>query len=73
MYHNDHAPPHFHARYQGHEAVIGIEQLDVLRGGLPKRALALGREWATLRRAELSENWSLARHGYPLTPIAPLE
>jgi len=24
MYHNDHAPPHFHASYLGFEALLGI-------------------------------------------------
>jgi len=27
MYFNDHAPPHFHALYNEHEAVIRIEPL----------------------------------------------
>ena len=28
----DHAPPHFHALYTEHEALIGIRTLDVMRG-----------------------------------------
>ena len=27
MYYNDHAPPHFHVRYGGERALIGIETL----------------------------------------------
>jgi hypothetical protein len=41
MFFNDHAPPHFHARYGEFEATIDIETLSVLEGELPGRALAL--------------------------------
>ena len=35
MYFNDHSPPHFHVRYSRDRAVVVIETLSVLRGGLP--------------------------------------
>jgi hypothetical protein len=73
MYYADHQPPHFHARYAGHEALVEIESLRVLRGSLPRRALALVLEWANLRRHELDENWRRARAGVPLVPIDPLD
>lgn len=73
MYHNDHSPPHFHAVYQGHEALISIESLEVERGSLPRRALALVLEWAFLHREELRRDWEKARQGLPLDPIQPLE
>jgi hypothetical protein len=38
MNYSDHAPPHFHARYDEHEALIAIDTLGVLEGWLPKRA-----------------------------------
>jgi hypothetical protein len=69
----DHAPPHFHARYGEHEAVISIESLMVLEGALPRRALALVLEWATLHRTELEQDWDRARKGLPLAHIAPLD
>lgn len=31
MYFDDHVPPHCHAEYGSHEALIGIETLSVLR------------------------------------------
>jgi hypothetical protein len=46
MYYDDHPPPHFHARYGRHIAVIDIDTLAVLRGRLPPRALGLVIEWA---------------------------
>jgi hypothetical protein len=73
LYFNDHSPPHFHARYAEHEALIGIDTLEILEGSLPRRALALVLEWAALRRSELRADWHKARQGLPLDPIPPLE
>lgn len=44
MYSNDHAPPHFHARYGEFEAKIAIGSGDLIAGQLPGRALRLVRE-----------------------------
>jgi hypothetical protein len=73
MYYNDHAPPHFHARYAEHEAEIEIASLDLLNGSLPRRAMALVLEWAAVHRAELRINWEAARAGRPLARIPGLE
>lgn len=73
MYYSDHGPPHFHARYAEHEALVNLETLEVLEGYLPRRALALTLEWAALHRGELRLNWGKARQGLPLEPIAPLK
>ena len=73
MFYNDHGPPHFHARYSGERALIGLETLSVLEGRLPPRVLGFVVEWATLHREELLENWELARRDQPLRAIPPLE
>jgi hypothetical protein len=73
MYWREHEPAHFHARYGEFEAVIGIETLEVLRGDLPKRALALVLEWGKEHRAELIEDWRLCRANQAPKPIQPLE
>jgi hypothetical protein len=73
MYYRDHAPPHFHAIYGEHEAVVGIETAAVQQGRLPRRAQSLVAEWTMLHREELLQNWELARLGQPLNNIAPLE
>jgi hypothetical protein len=73
MFFNDHQPAHFPAIYQDHEAHITIESLDVLRGDLPRRALALVLEWAVLHRKELRRDWQLAQSGQVPEPIAPLD
>ena len=73
MYHNDHAPPHFHAEYGEAEAVYAIDTLDTLRGQLPRRAHNMVVEWALAHRSELRANWRQARQRLPLEPIEPLE
>jgi hypothetical protein len=73
MFFNDHEPPHFHVSYGEFEALIEVGTLAIYRGELPRRALALTLEWAALHRAELYEDWRLAKEGYLPKPIAPLE
>lgn len=41
MFWQDHAPSHFHALYAEHEALIDLRDLHVMRGSLPRRAMAL--------------------------------
>ncbi len=41
MYFNDHAPPHFHAKYNQFEALIEISGLSIIAGELPSRALGI--------------------------------
>jgi hypothetical protein len=72
MYYNDHAPPHFHARYGSERATFSIENAAVMNGRLSPRALGLVTEWATLHRVELLEDWDLARAQSPLNRIEPL-
>jgi len=72
FYFDDHAPPHFHAFYGGHEAQVTIDTLDILAGRLPPRAYALVVEWALQRRAELRRAWEQASRPGPIEPIEPL-
>ena len=57
MFHNDHAPPHFHASYQGFEALIRIDDGELMAGSLPKKALRIVREWNERHQPELEANW----------------
>jgi hypothetical protein len=65
MYFRDHSPAHFHAEYGEYEALVEIETLAILRGELPRRAMALVLEWAALHRQELRADWERARGGTP--------
>lgn len=47
--------------------------METLWGELPRRALALVLEWASLHRLELYENWERARLGEMLVAIEPLD
>lgn len=69
----EHNPPHFHALYGEHEALIDIQRLAVIKGGLPRRALSLVLEWANEYRDELMEDWELCRAKQLPKPIKPLE
>lgn len=72
MYFADHAPPHFHARYAEHEALVAIEDGAVIAGGLPRRAQGFVREWLEIHREELFGNWARAQAHERLDPIDPL-
>jgi hypothetical protein len=73
MYVRDHSPPHFHAIYGEHEALVAIETGEVIEGTLPKAAARLVKEWALARQGQLRENWRLARAGEQLERIAGLD
>ena len=73
MYWADHTPPHFHAVYGEFEATIAIDGLSVLRGRLPRRAMALTFEWASAHREELLEDWKLCAMNLAPRKIQPLE
>lgn len=72
MFWQDHAPPHFHALYAEHEALVDIQTLEVIAGGMPRRALALVLEWAQEHRAELMEDWNLCSQNKSPRKIKPL-
>jgi hypothetical protein len=73
MFWQEHAPPHFHAVYGELEALVDIRTLEVIRGSLPRRALSLTLEWASLHRNELMEDWRLCEIRQSPFKIAPLE
>ena len=72
MYWNDHAPPHFHARYGEYEITVEI-QTGSVSGTFPKRALKHVIEWYELHKNELMDDWELCRQSNNPKPIAPLE
>ena len=72
MFFNDHAPPHFHARYGEFEATIEIGSWQILQGKLPGRALMLVQEWAMIHKEELQRDWELCRNNTQPAKIDPL-
>ena len=73
MFWREHAPPHFHALYAEYEVLIDIRTLEINKGSLPKRALAMVLEWAVQHRTELMEDWNLCQQKQLPKSIAPLE
>lgn len=72
MYYDDHNPPHFHAEYAGHKALVDIQNGYVIGGALPNRQLKYVLAWADMHQDELMQNWELARDSKELLAIAPL-
>lgn len=72
MFFDDHTPPHFHVQYGEYKAVIGIENLAVIRGQLPRRAQELVLDWTELHQQELLEDWALCQAKQQPRPIKPL-
>ena len=53
----EHPPKHIHIKYNEYEAVMELEGMNLIEGGLPKKARILVREWAELHQQELLEMW----------------
>jgi hypothetical protein len=69
MHWRDHAPPHYHALYQGFEALIAIESGDIIAGDLPTKAKRILREWTEEHRDALMANWSRGENHEPFELI----
>lgn len=73
MFYDEHNPPHFHADYQGKQAVFDL-QGNVIKGNLKSRtATKLVREWVDLHCEELEKDWVLARKDEEMFKIKPLD
>lgn len=73
MYFADHNPPHFHAIYGEHEALIAIGDGSVPGGWLARTAARLVELWRIERQLELIAKWDLAQVPAPLGTIEPLQ
>ncbi len=72
MYNNgEHNPPHFHAYYQGRNAVFDMDG-NMLEGEMPRAQTKLIAAWAEIHKEELLANWELAINEEPLYKIDPL-
>lgn len=72
MYFVDHDPPHFHAIYGEHEALVSIADGSFLRGDLPRTAARLVEQWRDEHVVELESNWQQAQEPAALGRIEPL-
>lgn len=67
-----HHLPHFHAYYQEHVAVFGLDPVDLIAGSLPRRQHRLVVAWAELHQSELVDDWQRLQSGQQPVPIEPL-
>ena len=76
MYYFDkrqHHLPHIHVRYQEQEAVISIDDGEVLDGQIKPNKLRLVQAWIEIHRDELLADWLLASEGQTVFTIDPLK
>lgn len=67
-----HQQPHFHARYQGLEAVFALDG-NPLEGKLSSTAPRLIKKWCRANSRDIQEAWVKAKQGKELPWISPLE
>lgn len=72
VYYKDHAPPHVRAFYGDDEAMIRIDNGDLIECSLPRRAKRLVEDWLELHRKAVLESWNAAVAGIAPRPIPPL-
>lgn len=68
-----HHAPHFHAYYQDQVAVYGVDPVELIAGGLPRRQRRLVEAWAELHQAELWTDWQRLQQGRKPQAIEPLQ
>jgi Domain of unknown function (DUF4160) len=62
---DEHPPPHFHAEYAEYQAMIDIETLRVIEGGLPRPQTRKVLAWAKTRKSKLLDAWFSCRSDMP--------
>ena len=67
-----HNVPHIHVEYQGKEAVISIENCEILSGKIHPKKMKLLAAWIEIHYDELMANWALAVKGEQVFKIEPL-
>lgn len=72
MYYEDHNPPHFHAIYGEHKALIDIQNGCVYKGYLPTKQIKLVLAWCEIHKVELMRNWEISKESGELILIDPL-
>ncbi len=70
---SEHNPPHIHAYYQEHKAIVAIDSCEIIAGSLPPKQSKLVTAWAELHKDELLADWELASNGEPPFQIDPLK
>ena len=56
-----------------HEVLVNIKTFEIIKGSMPRRALALVLERASEHRNELMEDWELCEKNQSPQKISPLK
>ncbi|MDY0122967.1 DUF4160 domain-containing protein [Sulfurimonas sp.] len=70
---NEHNPPHIHAYYNEHKAIIDLNSCELTDGSLPNKQRKLVEAWTVLHQEELLADWNLAQNGELPYKIEPLK
>lgn len=54
---SEYPPRHIHVKYADSEAVMELENLNIIDGALPRKCRQLVREWAEEHQDELIDMW----------------
>ena len=54
----EHPPRHIHIKYGEHEAVMELQNFNIIDGRIPTKCRELVMEWAERHQAELIEMWN---------------
>ncbi|MES2345781.1 MAG: DUF4160 domain-containing protein [Chlamydiota bacterium] len=72
MFFDDHAPPHFHAYYQGYTATFSIRTGQMIEGKFPQKQATFVTAWTLIHEKELMTNWKSLISGKNANKIDPL-
>jgi hypothetical protein len=70
---SSHHHPHFHAYYQGEQAVFSIDPIGRIEGTIPARQQRLIEAWAEIHQFQLIDDWDLLQQGLTPSKIEPLK
>ena len=63
---------HIRACYEGHELIVGLQPVRVIRGDAPARARSMVLEWASRYRGEILIDWRRCATAQAPLAIPPL-
>lgn len=68
-----HNLPHIHIEYGEYNAVVSINEGNLIEGDFPKEKLKLVQAWIEIHKDELKANWKLAIEGQNIFKIDALK
>ena len=57
FFRDEHNPPHIHVVYGEHNGIFRIQDMEMIEGDLPSRAIKMVQEWAMPYKDDLQSMW----------------